>query len=88
MSVEIITREDLEQFRRDLLKDLQRLIAKPEPPKPWLKSVDVRRLLKISPNTLQSLRTRGVVSYTRVGGILFYKYEDIETLLERGIQQP
>ncbi|MCW3074571.1 MAG: hypothetical protein JWP69_1640 [Flaviaesturariibacter sp.] len=87
MSVEIITREDLEQFRRELLKDLQRLIVKPEPQKPWLKSIDVRRLLKISPNTLQNLRDRGLVNYTRVGGILFYKYEDIETLLERGIQQ-
>ena len=88
MSVEIITREDLEQFRKELLRDIQKLMVKPEPKKPWLKSIDVRKLLKISANTLQGLRAKGLVNYTRVGGILFYKYEDIENLLEQGIQQP
>jgi len=88
MSVEILTREDLQLFRRQLLEDLQQLLSKqrPQVPAPTpgqvLKSAEVRRLLKISPATLQTLRINGTLPYTRIGGSLYYRYEDIEKLLE------
>jgi hypothetical protein len=83
MEIEIITKEDLHQFRLLLLRDLKELLGKYEQSKSeWLKSTEVRNLLQISPGTLQNLRVNGTLRYTKVGGVLYYKYEDILKLLE------
>ena len=83
MATEIITKEDLNEFREILLKDIKVLLGKPtgELPK-WLKSYQVKNLLKISPGTLQNLRVNGTLQFTKIGGILYYKYEDIIKVLE------
>lgn len=84
MSVELITKEDLQQFRRQLLEDLQHMLGKPQRQAllPVLKSAEVRRLLQISPSTLQTLRLNGTLPYTKVGGTLYYRTEDINRLLQ------
>ena len=84
MATEIITKEDLNEFRELLLNDFKAICqSKPiaENTK-WLKSYQVKNMLKISPGTLQNLRVNGTISYTKIGGILYYKYEDIQRLLE------
>lgn len=82
MAVEIITREDLNEFRNLLLNDLKELIQVKAPQtKKWLRSSEVRKLLNISPGTLQNLRINGTLSYTKVGGTMYYDYQDIEQLL-------
>ncbi len=87
MSIEIITKEDLREFRVQLMNDLKKVFyqQQPSPEKNWLKSVEVRKLLKISPNTLQSLRMRGKLNPAKVGGILYYKLEEINTMLNQSI---
>jgi Helix-turn-helix domain len=84
MAAEIITKEDLEIFREKLLKDIKGLLGKGagEEPKKWLKSYQVKNLLKISNGTLQNLRVNGTIRFTKIGGILYYKYEDIMRLLD------
>ena len=85
MSVEIITKEDLQAFRRQLLEDLQQLLSRKPSRKEQalvLKSAEVRKMLKISPATLQNLRINGTLPFVKVGGSLYYRYEDIEKLLE------
>jgi hypothetical protein len=86
-TIEMITREDLKQFKSELLDEI-RQIMKPGPgqSKQWLKSVDVRRLLNISPGTLQNLRINGTLRFTKIGGMMYYKLEDIHKLLEGGQQ--
>ncbi|MBB6611803.1 helix-turn-helix domain-containing protein [Pontibacter sp. Tf4] len=83
MAVEIITKEDLQQFRRELLEDFRQLLQskQPDPVREVLRSAEVRRLLKISPATLQTLRINGTLPYTKVGGTLYYRMEDIHKLL-------
>lgn len=82
MAIEVITREDLNEFRSLLLNDIKELL-KPniQPAKQWLKSKEVRKLLNISPGTLQTLRINKTLSYTKIGGILYYNIADIEKLL-------
>lgn len=83
MAAEIITKEDLEQFEERLINQIKVLLGnRADEPKKWLKSYQVRNLLKISPGTLQNLRVNGTLRYTRIGGILYYKYEDIMQVLE------
>ncbi len=83
MAAEIITKEDLNEFREILLNDIKEVLGKSpnESPK-RLKSYQVKNLLKISPGTLQNLRVNGTLRYTKIGGILYYKYEDIVRVLE------
>lgn len=83
MAVNIVTKEDLIEFRHQLLDDLKNIIhTKPAKQKQWLKSSEVRKLLKISPGTLQNLRINGTLSFTKIGSIIYYNYDDIEALLD------
>jgi hypothetical protein len=82
MAIEVITREDLNEFRSLLLNDLKEIIhSKPIQVKQWLKSNEVRKLLNISPGTLQNLRINGTLTFTKIGGIVYYNYSDIEKVL-------
>jgi hypothetical protein len=82
--IDIVTKEDLELFKQDLIRELS-IIIKPQrhDPKQWLRSVEVRKLLHISPSTLQNFRVNGTLAFTKVGGIFFYKYDDILKVLEK-----
>jgi len=86
-TIEMITREDLKQFKSELLDEI-RQIMKPGQgqSKQWLKSVDVRRMLNVSPGTLQNLRINGTLRFTKIGGMMYYKLEDIHKLLEGGLK--
>lgn len=83
MAIEVITREDLNEFRTLLLSDLKELLKiNSQQTKQWLKSKEVRKLLNISPGTLQTLRINKTLSYTKIGGIIYYAHKDIEKLLD------
>ena len=83
MNVEILTKEDLQAFRVQLLNDIRELFAaKPKASeKVWLKSSEVRKVLKISSNTLQNLRITGKLHPTKLGGIFYYSQDEINGLL-------
>jgi hypothetical protein len=82
MVIDLITREDLNEFRNLLLNDLKQLIQpQSRQVKQWLKSYEVRKLLNISAGTLQNLRINGTLAFTKIGGLMYYKYSDIEKLL-------
>ena len=84
MAIEVITCEDLNEFRTLLLSDLNTMFnSKPQQQKQWLKSNEVRKLLNISPGTLQTLRINGTLTYTKIGGTLYYENSDIEKLLNK-----
>ena len=83
MNVELITRQDLREFKNDLLTEIKQIIKPGQgQSKQWLKSVEVRKLLNISPGTLQNLRINGTLRYSKIGGMMYYKLEDIHKLLE------
>lgn len=84
MAAEIITKDDLNEFRELLLNDFKALLQGKQAQEnaKWLKSYQVKNMLKISPGTLQNLRVNGTIRYTKIGGILYYKQEDIQRLLE------
>ena len=83
MAIEILTKEDLNDFGKRLLEDIRKIITgKNEQYKKWLKSSEVRKLLNISAGTLQNLRINGTLTYTKVGSIIYYSNLDIEKLLE------
>lgn len=87
-AIELMTKEDLVQMENRLLNAIKALNY-PEnggQRKRWLKSQEVRKLLNISPGTLQNLRINGSLRFTKIGGILYYQQEDIDKLLEGGLR--
>lgn len=84
MAVNIITPEDLQAFKYELLEEIKNLFqVKTTDQKLWLRSSEVKELLKISSGTLQNLRLNGTLRYSKIGGTLYYNYQDIEKLLEQ-----
>ena len=82
MAISIITKEDLQQFKVELLEGIKELLkGKATEQKLWLRTSEVKKLLNISSGTLQNLRINGTLSYSKVGGTLYYNYKDIEKLL-------
>jgi hypothetical protein len=79
---QLVTKRDLLNFGNLLLNEIK-TVNKAEQTPQWLKSSEVRKLLKISPGTLQNLRINGTLNYKRIGGIIFYKYDDIKKMLEK-----
>lgn len=84
MSIEILTKADLQQFKVELLNEIKELLKNggPAAPKKWLKSYQVRELLGISRGTLQTLSNNGTLTPTLVGGLMFYDYDDILKLMQ------
>jgi hypothetical protein len=88
MSVEVVTKEDLQTFRMQLLNDIKLLIhpvGKPKTERPWLKNREVMELLNISSNTVQRLRISGKLRSSKVGGVHYYRYEEIVELLNSNV---
>ncbi|TDE04271.1 helix-turn-helix domain-containing protein [Flavobacterium sandaracinum] len=82
-SHQLITKGDLVEFKNTLISELKEIISQNPEPKKWLKSAEVKELLKISNGTLQNLRINGTLDYTKVGSIIYYKYDDLKKLLEK-----
>lgn len=85
MAATIITTEDLREFKMELLDDIKQLLNNQSGHsfKKWLKSPEVKELLGISSGTLQNLRINGTLPYTKVGGVLYYDYEEIMNVMEK-----
>jgi hypothetical protein len=68
MPAQIITSDDLREFKIELLDEIRVIIKdqKSNYTKQWLKSAEVRKLLNISPGTLQTLRINGTLPFTKI----------------------
>lgn len=83
MGTPIITQADLDQFKEDVINELRFLMAKEKSVKTkWLKNKEIKKLLQVSHTTLQTLRANGTLSFTKVGGIIYYDVEEIEKMME------
>ena len=84
MAANIITTDDLMDFKLELLSSILEMLSTQSGMqiKKWLRSTEVRELLSISPGTLQNLRINGTLPNTKVGGVIYYDYEEIVKILE------
>lgn len=84
MTVDLVTKDDLQKFKRELIEEITKLLSKDPPPtKQWLRSIEVRKMLSISPGTLQNLRINGQLKYTKVGGTMYYEANDIAKMMAK-----
>lgn len=83
---EIVTKDDLRQFGLQLLNNMRTIIQEInqdqiESLQPgWLKSKRVRKMLDISPGSVQNPRVGGKVRFKKVLGTYYYNSEDLQKL--------
>lgn len=88
MAVQLITKEDLEDFKTQLFIELKQLLQNNSAPqKKWLKSYEVRAMLGISRGTLQHMNNRTLFP-SQIGGLMFYDYDEIIKLMESTKKKP
>lgn len=85
MAAEILTTDDLREFKIELLDEIKQLLHSPQQPKSkkWLKSYEVKEMLGISSGTLQNLRVNGTLPFSKIGGVILYDYEDILNVINQ-----
>ncbi len=87
--MEQITRDHLRQLRLEIVSDIQKLLNmkgtdKDEFDIDWLRSKAIRRIMNISPATLQNLRITGKIRFRKVMGSYYYNRTDLLKLFEDG----
>lgn len=85
MAANLPTLDDLQNLKTELIEEMKKLLSQRHitPARKWLKSHEVRRMLTVSPGTLQNLRINGTLPFVKIGGVIFYDYDDIQKMLEK-----
>ncbi len=83
MPANILTSEDLEEFRKSLLEEIKEMLLQYNKITidRWVKSNIVMTKLRISPGTLQNFRINETIPYSKLGGIIYYDEEEINEIL-------
>lgn len=89
MGVEVVTKEDLQIFRVQLVAEIAELFVRFNHEKPpalteGLRTEHACALLDCSNGKLLSLRAAGKIRWRKVGGSLYYNQEDIRKLMKNG----
>jgi hypothetical protein len=89
MGIEIVTKEDLQVFRIQLIEDFKLLLQQQNSklfnePIEGYKTSDVRKILGCSVNKLVSLRISKAIRTKKIGGTIYYNKEDVKRLLQEG----
>ncbi len=77
MNLEIITREEFNSFKQEVLEALKPVSTGQK--KQFLRSAEMRKMLNISAGTLQNMRINGTLPYIKMGSTILY---DLEKVIE------
>lgn len=81
MNLNLLTAEDLEKFKKELVLEIRQILEPQISKSEWLKSKEVCEMLKISASTLQNLRISGQIKYKKIMGTLYYNSKEIIEML-------
>jgi hypothetical protein len=81
---QLVTIGDLEEFKLEIITAINHLSngTTAGKPKKWLKSAELRKLIGVSPGKLQAIRDAGLLSFTKIGGNIYYDQDDVYKLFE------
>lgn len=83
MVYDFITKNELQEFKNELLAEIREIIQPSSDSKATLlRNKEVRKMLNISPGTLVTLRANGSLKYSKIGSIHYYLKSDILKMLE------
>lgn len=77
MNIELVTKQDLIDFKNEILSQIAQSQPKHSPNK-YYKSREIMELLNCSENQLRNLRIKGEIKARKIGGDWYYDYQSIE----------
>jgi hypothetical protein len=78
---EIVTKQDLSEFKTELIEEMKALFQTSKPAEKLLKSKDVKKILSCVDSTLQYYRQSGKLPHLKIGGTYYYPQDGIERIL-------
>lgn len=63
------------------MENVNKKLISATPLEDWIDCCDVMRMLRISYRTLQTLRSNGMVPYSRIGKKIYFRRQDIQNIL-------
>lgn len=83
MTIDLLSKKDLENIHHKIDRMLELLEQKQaNDPGEWLRSAEVRKMLKCGASTLLGFRDKGILPTRKIGGTYYYKRSDVLQLLE------
>lgn len=72
MNLDLVTNSDLLELKSELIEEIKKIVPlQTATPDEYLKSAEVRKLMKISAGTLLHLRVSGKLPFTKIGHIVY-----------------
>jgi hypothetical protein len=79
----LIESEKLEQIQ-STLSNIESSLSGKSPTLPnLLRTSEVKKILKLKDSTLATLRSNGTLPFAKIAGTIYYKMEDINSLIEQ-----
>ncbi len=76
--MENVTKEELKEFKKNVIQEILNIIKyNPSLQEKWVKTDRAREILGCSRGKIQSLRAKGVLQYTKIGGTYYYSIESV-----------
>ena len=81
---QLLTVQDFLDFRQQLINEILDLLKqkKVQAEKQWLKSFEIKKMLRVSSGKLQYLLDKGVIPFKKLGGVTYYDLDQIQELME------
>jgi len=87
MGETVATLEDLERMKNEIIQALKEAtLSNSTSQKKWIRSREVREMLGISSSTLQTMRIKGEIPYSKISGIIYYPVEGIQKILDKNLR--
>lgn len=83
--MEIVTKQMLDEFKHDLIKEIAQMSNTTSQPKKLLKNNDLMEYLGCSYSTIENLRNAGKIPYKKVMGTYYYSFEEVSRVFEQGM---
>ena len=79
----------LDEMKGEIIEEVKQIVKAREKPdlSKWVKSAQVKKMLNLSHGKLQMMRNQKTISFTRIGGTLYYNVEDIERMMDANANQ-
>lgn len=77
-----ITKDDLTTLKKEIIEEIKEVLNPQSTSPEFLRSSQVKQLLGCSDSKLETLRKNGTLTYTKIGGSLYYSQKDISKLFQ------
>ena len=82
MKIAILSDIEIQEFRKQILQDLIDFFSIEIPAENrWIKTAEVKKILGCSVTTIHNYKNAGILSYTKIGGTIYYDKEGVLDLL-------